>query len=190
MARERTPADLLFMHETAVQKAARLERRAADEPQYGRQTRYLARLARHRAEELRKEIEGMSYKDEATGASPTPPGDWEKQNDPTTADLVELARQCDRHAKAFGDSLRRLHEGVVEARRRNGGRGISALVCWSALERASCQYFVSTPLRSLRSSPRIAGQPSFERQIEMWLPMLNAPPPNSSPLSPSPPVAA
>jgi hypothetical protein len=190
MAREPTLRDLQFMLTTVTERALRHEQRAKDELAYGRQSRYLARLARHRAEELRKEIEGMSHKVEATGASPTPPGDWEKQKDPTTADLVELARQCDRYAKAFGDSLRRLHEGVVEARRRNGGRGVSALVCWSALERASCQYFVSTPLRSVRSSPRIAGQPSFERQVEMWLPMLNAPPPNSSPLSPSPPAAA
>jgi hypothetical protein len=176
--RERTLADLLFMHETAVQKAARLEEKANDEPQYGRQTRYLARLARHRAEELQKEIDGMRHKDEATGASLTPPGDWEKHKDATTADLAELARQCDQHAKAFGDALRKLHEGIVAARQRANGRGPTGIMTWSALERCSTAYWQGTPLRSLRSSSRIAGQPTFERQITMWLPTLR---PLSSP---------
>ena len=82
-----------------------------------------------------------------------------------------MARLCDQHAKAFGDSLRRLHEQIVAARQRNG-RGPSGILIWSALERASCQYFAGTPLRSLRSTPRITGQPTFERQIEQWLPQL------------------
>jgi hypothetical protein len=181
MPRERTVDDLIFLRDTALEKAARLERKAADEPQYGRQDRYLARLARRRAEELQKEIEDMRHKDEATGASLTPPGGWEK--DATTADLAELARQCDQHAKAFGDALRKLHERIVAARQRNGGRGPTGLMLWSALERCSTQYWEGTPLRSLRGRPRIPGQASFERQVGMWLPTLTPllNPPSSPP---------
>jgi hypothetical protein len=67
------------------------------------------------------------------------------------------------------------------------------MALWNGLERASCQYFTGTPLRSLRGSPRIANQPSFEQQILMWTPMLSAPPnspPSSSALTPPPPPAA
>ena len=118
--------------------------------------------------------------------------DMGNADDVATTGLLELARLCDQQGRAFGTTLKKLHEGIVAARQCANGRGPSGILVWSALERASCQYFSGTPLRSLRSAPRIAGQPSFERQIEMWLPMLNAPPPSAaaSPLSATPPAAA
>jgi hypothetical protein len=114
----------------------------------------------------------------------------QQQKDATATDLRELARQCDQHFKAAGDSLRQLHDAIVQLRMRHGGRGVSPMALWNGLERASCQYFTGTPLRSLRGSPRIANQPSFERQIEMWLPSLAAPPLPPSVLTPPPPPAA
>jgi hypothetical protein len=97
-------------------------------------------------------------------------------DDMGTTDLRELARRCDESAEAFGGVLRKLHAELVTARQRANGRGPSGLLLWSALERCSCQYFEGTVLRSMRGRPRIAGQPTFERQIEMWLPALTTPP--------------
>jgi hypothetical protein len=102
--------------------------------------------------------------------------DMQNADDMATTDLLELARLCDQHGKAFGDALQKLHGGIVAARQRNGGRGPTGLMLWSALERCSTQYWEGTPLRSLRGRPRIPGQASFERQVGMWLPTLTLPP--------------
>jgi hypothetical protein len=60
MPRERTIDDLAFLRDTALQKAARLERQLKDEPRYYQaQTKYRIRLARERARQLEKEIEAM-----------------------------------------------------------------------------------------------------------------------------------
>jgi hypothetical protein len=114
-----------------------------------------------------------------------------KQTNETT-DLRELAQLCDRYAEAFSDVLRRLHSEIALARQRNGGRGPSGLVVWSALERAATACFGGTVLRSLRGSARVAGQRTFAAQIECWMPSLSAPPnpPPSSPPPPPPPTAA
>ena len=175
MPRERTIDALIFLRDTALQNAARLERQFKDEPRYYQaQTKYRIRLARERASQLQKEI------------------DMRNREDISTTDLRELAAMCDEYAVAFGGVLKKLHAELIATRQRNNGRGPSGLLLWSALERCSCQYFEGTVLRSMRGRPRIAGQPTFERQIEMWLPMLNAPPPSAvaSSLSLSPPAAA
>jgi hypothetical protein len=50
--------------------------------------------------------------------------------------LLALARQCDQHFKAAGDSLHQLHDAVVQLRMRHGGRGVSSMALWNGLERA------------------------------------------------------
>jgi hypothetical protein len=108
-----------------------------------------------------------------------------KQKDVATTDLRELAQLCDEYAEAFGGVLKRLHAELVAARQCANGRGPSALLLWSGLERCATRNFEGTVLRSLRGSPRIAQQPSFVEQIERWLPTLNAPNPPSSPPPPA-----
>jgi hypothetical protein len=112
-----------------------------------------------------------------------------KQTNETT-DLLQLAQACERYAEAFSDALKKLHNELVAARQRNAGRGPTALVLWSALERCATSRFDGTVLRSLRGSARIAGQRTFAGQVEQWLPSLTAPPPQSSVPTPPPPPAA
>jgi hypothetical protein len=110
----------------------------------------------------------------------------QKEQDAAADNLRELARQCDEHADAFSGALKKLHNELVAARQRNSGRGPSGLVLWSALERCATSRFDGTVLRSLRGSPRMAGQRTFAGQVEMWLPMLTAPPPSAAVLTPPP----
>ena len=173
MPHERTIDNLILLRDTALEKAARLERQLKDEPRYYQaQTRYRVRLARERASQLQKEI------------------DMRNREDVATTDLRQLARLCDEHAEAFGGVLKKLHAELVAARQRNNGRGPSALLLWSSLERCATRNFDGTVLRSLRGSPRIARQPTFAEQIERWMSMLGAPPNSPSSTPPSPPAEA
>jgi hypothetical protein len=113
-----------------------------------------------------------------------------EQQDMAADNLRGLAKLCDEHAAAFSDALKKLHAEIVAARQRNGGKGPSGLVTWSALERCATARFSGTVLRSLRGSARVAGQRTFAGQIEQWLPSLTTPPPRSSVLTPPPPPAA
>jgi hypothetical protein len=112
----------------------------------------------------------------------------EKEKDAAMNNLRELARQCDEHAEAFSGALKKLHAEIVAARQRNNGRGPSAILVWNALERCATSRFDGTVLRSLRGSPRVAGQRTFTGQVEQWLPMLTAPqpPPSAAVLTPPP----
>ena len=113
----------------------------------------------------------------------------EKEKDAAMDNLRKLA-PCDRHAEAFSTALKKLHAELVAARQRNNGRGPSAILVWNALERCATSRFDGTVLRSLRGSPRMAGQRTFAGQVETWLPMLSAPPPSPSSSVLTPPPAA
>jgi hypothetical protein len=116
---------------------------------------------------------------------------WQPQKEKDAAtDLRELAALCDEYAEKFSDALRRLHSEIAACRQHNGGRGPSGMLVWSALERCATSRFNGTVLRSLRGSPRVAGQRTFAGQLECWIPSLTAPPPSPSMLAPPPPPAA
>jgi hypothetical protein len=173
MPRERTIDELVFMHATAVEKAERYEQKAKEAPRYGRQDRYLARLARHRAAELRERI-GLMQKNQGA--------------DIEGVDIRELAARCDKHALALGDALRRLHGGIVAARQHANGRGPTAMLVHAGLERCTRLYLGNTVMRGLPGSPRLPGQQSFLQTIEKWLPSLGTS--ATSPSPPTPPSAA
>jgi hypothetical protein len=169
MARKKTIEQLRSMRATALARAHRMTSRGQSDPARGPHYRTVARASRKFADELLERIEHMK-----------------KQTNETT-DLRELAQLCDKYADAFSDVLRRLHSEIALARQRNGGRGPSGLLVWSALERCATSRFDGTVLRSLRGSARVPGQRSFAQQIECWLPSLTAPPNPPSPLTPPPP---
>jgi hypothetical protein len=170
--RKESIEELRSMRATALARAHRTTSRAQSDPARGSHYRSVARASRKFADELLERIEQM------------------KKQSVETTDLRELAQLCDQYAEAFSDVLRRLHSEIALARQRNGGRGPSGLLTWSALERCATSRFNGTVLRSLRGSPRVAGQRTFAQQIECWLPSLTAPPNPPSPLTPPPPQAA
>jgi hypothetical protein len=169
MARKKTIEELRSMRATALARTHRMMSRAQSDPARGSHYRTVARASRKFADELLERIEEMK-----------------KQNVAAT-DLRELAQLCDQYAEAFSDALRRLHSEIAACRQRNGGRGPSGLLVWSALERCATSRFNGTVLRSLRGSARVPGQRTFAAQIECWMPSLTAPPNPPSPLTPSPP---
>ena len=100
-------------------------------------------------------------------------------------ELRELARECDKHAAAFGVAVHALHTKLTEARQRNNGRGPSGLMVTSALERCTRLYLGNSVMRGLPGSPRLPMQSGFRDTIEKWLPSLS--PPKPPPITPPPP---
>jgi hypothetical protein len=104
----------------------------------------------------------------------------------TATDLDELrtlAAACDTHARGLGTSIKELHSKLTAHRMNSGGRGPSAMMIVSTLERCSAAYFAGTAIRSTRGP--LAAQRTFAQMVEAWMPMLM--PPKSPPPSPPPP---
>jgi hypothetical protein len=170
--RKRTADELETMRANALARAHRYESRALNMPKYRSTYNYMgfARKARQLADELKVREDVMRKQEEQRIEG---------------RDVRELAALCDKLGAEFGAVLRQLHVELTALRQRNGGRGPSALMCWSALERCAMRNFEGTVLRSLRSSPRLAVQLSFVAQIEKWLPSLGTPAPSPSPSPPA-----
>jgi hypothetical protein len=87
-------------------------------------------------------------------------------------EIKEHARLCDEHAAGLAKHIKLLHQSITAQRMRHGGRGPSAGIVASALERAFARHATGTMLRSVRGPAPLPSQTGFESQIAVWEPML------------------
>jgi hypothetical protein len=103
-------------------------------------------------------------------------------------EIQEHAEACDKHAAALAKHVKALHQAITAQRMAHGGRGPSAGIVTSALERAFARHVVGTPLRSLRGPAPLPHHTGFASQIAIWegmlMPPTHAPPPPPPPISP------
>ena len=99
-------------------------------------------------------------------------------------DIKEHARLCDEHAAGLARHVKALHQAITAQRMKHNGRGPSAGIVTSALERAFARHVVGTPLRSLRGPAPLPHHTGFASQIAIWEGMLV---PSSTPAPPPPP---
>jgi hypothetical protein len=105
----------------------------------------------------------------------------------TVREIKEHARLCDEHAAALAVNIKALHQKITALRMKHGGRGPSAGIVASALERAFARHTTGTILRSTRGPAPLPHHTSFLAQVSIWEPMLSAPiptPPPPPPVSP------
>jgi hypothetical protein len=103
--------------------------------------------------------------------------------DPDAMALREIqahAKACDEHAAGLAKHVKALHQAITAQRMKHRGRGPSAALVASALERAFARHATGTVLRSMRGPAPFPNNTGFESQIRLWEPMLK-PVPASSP---------
>jgi hypothetical protein len=106
-------------------------------------------------------------------------------------EIKEHAEACDRHAAGLAKHVKALHQKITAQRMAHNGRGPSAGLVTSALERAFARHVVGTPLRSLRGPAPLPQHTGFASQIAIWEGMLMPPTPAPPPPPPvSPELAA